>query len=133
MSDSTGLIAIDLVENADVEHPVMDDEKEYRPFHKRPVESPDTFLDECSFIIEVLDGEEIARRYEKQGHVVFKDKPAEPTWSLCMCYHHQDNSDAFADGYGRITFHGSKHEGEQMPEPAFELMPSILAFLQILS
>ena len=46
-------IAINLVEDSDVEHPVVDDEEEEGPFDKGPVESFDPFLDEGGFIVEV--------------------------------------------------------------------------------
>ena len=62
-----------------------------------------------------------------------EDKLAEPAWCLGMSYHHQDDGNTFADGYGGIALHGLKHEGEQMAEPSLELMPRVLTLLQILS
>ena len=47
-------IAIDLVEDADVEHPVVDDQKENRPLDKGPVESLDTLLDKGRFVVQVF-------------------------------------------------------------------------------
>lgn len=44
-------IAINLVEYADVEHPVVKDEEDEGPFDERPVETFDSFLDEGGFIL----------------------------------------------------------------------------------
>ena len=107
MEHATVFIAIDLIEDADVEHPVMDNEEEDRPFDERPIESLDTFLDKGGLVGEILLRKEIARRHEKQGHVELKDKPAEPSRSLGVGNDHQYDGNAFSNGYGRIPLHFS--------------------------
>ena len=86
-------VAIDLVEDADVEHPVVDDEEEEGPFDERPVESFYSFFDEGGFIVEVTCGEEVACCDEEQRHVEFEDKLTEPSWRFRMGHNHQNDCD----------------------------------------
>ena len=86
-------IAIDLVEDADVEHPVVENQEDERPFHKGPVEAFDSFLDKGGFIVEVTCGEEKAGSDEEQGHVELEDELTEPARCLCMGDDHQYDGD----------------------------------------
>ena len=94
MEHTSLVITIDLVENTDVEHPVVDDQEEKSPFDKGPIQTFDSFLDEGGFIMEIACGEEIACCDEEQGHVEFEDKLTEPAGRLCMGNDHQNNGDA---------------------------------------
>ena len=84
MQHTTLFIAIDLVEDTDVEHPIVNNQKEKRPFDKRPVKPFDPFLDESGFIMEIACGEEKACCDEEKGHVELEDEFTEPSWCLCM-------------------------------------------------
>ena len=129
----TGFVAVLFVEYAEVEHPVVDDQKEDRPLHEGPVESFHPFPDEGGFVVEVFQGEEVTRRDEEERHVELEDELTEPPRCLGMRYHHQDDGNAFADGYGRITFHRrSEYEGEQVAKPPLEAVPDILALFPAL-
>ena len=92
MEHTALFITIDLVEDADVEHPVVDDQKEKSPLDKRPVETFDPFLDEGGFVLEITFGKEIAGRDEEQGHVELEDELTKPAGCLCMGDDHQDLS-----------------------------------------
>ena len=96
-------ITIDLVEYADVEHPIVDDQKEKSPFDKGPVEAFDSFLDEGGLIMKVACGEKITGCDEEQGHVEFEDELTEPAGCLCMSDDHQDDGNAFGNRYCRIS------------------------------
>ena len=87
-------IAIDLVEDPYVEHPVVDDQEEEGPFDKGPVEAFDSFLDKGCLILEVTCREEIACRDEEQWHVEFEDELTEPAWCFCMGDDHQNDCDS---------------------------------------
>ena len=65
MGNASRLVAIDLIEDTDVKHPVVDDQEKHRPFYKRPVETLDAFLHERGFIVEILQREEVACRDEE--------------------------------------------------------------------
>ena len=84
----------------------MDNQEENRPFYHGPVESLNTLLYECRFVVQVFQRKEIASRDEEEWHVEFKDEFAETAWCLSMGYHHEDDSNTFADGYGRVAIHG---------------------------
>ena len=98
-------IAIDLIKNTDVEHPVVDDKEKYRPLDERYIETFDAFLDKSGLVVEIFRREEIACGDEEKGHVELEDEPAQPTWCLSMGYHHQDDGNALGDGYGGIALH----------------------------
>ena len=132
MCNTTGLIAEGLVEDAQVEHPVVDDEEEDGPFHERPVEALHTFLDEGRLVVEVFQREEVAGRDEEQGHVELEDELAQPSWGFCVGDDHQDNGDALGDGNSCVSFHlftfsPLQPRGEQMTQPASEPFPGAAA------
>ena len=74
MEHATLFIAIDFIEDADVEHPVVDDQEEDRPFDERYIETFDAFLDEGGLVMEILRGKEEACCDEEKRHVEFEDK-----------------------------------------------------------
>ena len=81
------------------------DEEEHGPLDEWPIESLHSFLDEGSLVVEVFQREEVAGCDEEQGHVELEDELAEPSWSLRMGNDHQDDGDAFGDGYGGVARH----------------------------
>ena len=108
MGDTTGLVAVGLVEDAEVEHPVVDDQEEDRPLDERPVETLDALLDERRLVVEVAQREEIAGGDEEQWHVELEDELAEPARGLGVGDHHQDDGNTLADRDDGVAFHEAK-------------------------
>ena len=107
MEYSAVFIAIHLVEDAYVEHPVVDNEEKHRPLDERHIESFDAFLDKGGLVVEIFRGEKIASGDEEEGHVKLEDEPAQPSRCFGMRYHHQDDGDTLSNRYCRIPLHFS--------------------------
>ena len=69
MCDSTLFIAIYLVQNANVEHQVVEQQKDDAPLDEGPVEPLETLLDERHLVIEVAKGEKVTGSRKEQRHV----------------------------------------------------------------
>ena len=131
MEHATLFIAIDFIKDTNVEHPVVDDQEEDRPFDERHIETFDAFLDEGGFVMKILRGKEEACRDEEKRHVEFEDKLTQPAWCLGMGYHHQDDGYALRNRnngipfhFSLLTFHFLQPGGEQAAEPSAELLPA---------
>jgi hypothetical protein len=74
MSHPSHLIAITFIQNPDVEHPVVDNQKEHRPFYERPVKPLHSLLDKCGFVVQVFEGEKITSRDEEKRHVELENE-----------------------------------------------------------
>ena len=76
MGDTAYLIAVELIQNANLEHQIVDDEEKHTPFDKGEIESLDAFLNEGSFVLQIFQREEIACCDEEEWHVELEDKLA---------------------------------------------------------
>ena len=110
MEHTALLVAVDFIEDADVEHPIVDDQEEYRPFDKWEVEALDALLHKGGFIVEILCGEEIACCDEEERHVEFENESAQPAGCLGVGDDHQDDGNALTNGYDSISFHFTAKE-----------------------
>ena len=106
MGDATGHIAVVLAEETDIEHHVVEDEKEHRPLHERYVETFQTAAYECALVVKVAQGEEIAGAGEEQGHVKLEDETVQQSVAVGMGHHHEDDANGFGYGYSVVATHG---------------------------
>jgi hypothetical protein len=107
---TTHLVAIHLVQNAYLEHQVVDKQKEHTPFHKRDIKTLDALLYKRGFIVQILQREKVACCNKEQWHVELEDESAQPAWSFGMGYHHQDNGQTLGYGYYGVSVHEDLHK-----------------------
>ena len=107
MQHASLFIAVDLVQDTDAEHRVVDYQEEERPLDKRPIESFEPFLNKSGLVVKIACGEEIAGGDEEQGHVELEDELTEPSGRLSMPYDHQDDGNALRYRNRRIPIHYS--------------------------
>jgi hypothetical protein len=74
MSHASHLITIPFIQNPDIEHPVVDNQKEHRPFYEWPIKAFNSFLDKCCLVIQIFEREEITCCNEEKRHVELKDE-----------------------------------------------------------
>jgi NurA-like 5'-3' nuclease len=60
-----------LIQNTEFEHEVVDDQKEYRPFDKREIQSAYAFFDEGGFVVQIFQRKEITGCNKEYRHVKF--------------------------------------------------------------
>ena len=105
MCHTSSTVAILLVENTYLEHQIMDNEEEHRPFYERDVETLQPSANELPFLRQVFQGEKISGADEEQWHVELKDERVQKGVAVGVCHHYEDNAQCLGNGYACVASH----------------------------